>query len=503
MLVRGPHLAMTVALLAAPSSAPVGAQTPARVAVHPTDDGRALVNPGMGWVLHHFDNSLDNYGSRLEAADPLDDFPGLSTVYLRLAWSYLEPAEGCFDWPLVDTPAQRWIARGKKVALRFSASEGARGVGTPLWVKAAGARGYFFEGGKGVVPEAPGLPWEPDFDDGVFLAKLDRFVAAAAARYDGDPNVAWVDVGSFGIWGEGHTFWSTKRPYSAETVVRHIETWRRHFHRTRLVAIDDFSDHGRGDGWLARALELGLALRDDSIMVEPPPLAYKSAPLAQRFWPLAPVILESEHYGPSKKSGNWGDGRLYEEAMEAYHASYAAIHWWPREFLAGNRDLVARMNRRLGRDAEGRKRRDRRGDGGRRPRHALASRRRARGGSVRRSQLDPPRPGEREAGPLRPVRLHRLHDRDAGHRTAPGRRGRRAPLCPGPHPGDRPVNVDQVGPGGRLTCSFKDGFFPRLLEVVRIRTQRRPAPLQVGGGGVLSCSYDPSRGLPAPRPDAA
>ena len=36
-----------------------------RVAVRPADHGRALVNPGMGFVLHHYDNSLVQYGSRL------------------------------------------------------------------------------------------------------------------------------------------------------------------------------------------------------------------------------------------------------------------------------------------------------------------------------------------------------------------------------------------------------------------------------------------------------
>jgi len=320
----------------------------ARVTVRPADHGRALVNPGMGFVLHHYDNSLVSYGSKLAPSDPLDDFPGLSTVYFRLAWSYLEPEEGRFDWSVVDTPAQRWIARGKKIALRFSASESDPRVGTPLWVKAAGAKGYCFEAGKGVVPEAPGLPWEPDFDDPVFLGKVDRFLAAAAARYDGDPNVAFVDVGSFGIWGEGQTFWSTKRSYSAETARRHIELYRKHFRKTLVAAIDDFSDHGRGDGWIPRALELGLALRDDSILVDKPPLAYKSAAMAQRFWPTVPVILESEHYGGSVERGAWGDGSLYLQAVEDYHASYASIHWWPREFLAANRELVDRMNRRLG-----------------------------------------------------------------------------------------------------------------------------------------------------------
>lgn len=337
-------LAALVAL--APPSAPGASPEP--IVVRPADHGRALENPGMGWVLHHYDNSLERYGSRLAPSDALADFPGLTTVYLRLAWSYLEPEEGRFRWEIVDTPAQRWIARGKKIALRFSASEGRRGVGTPFWVKDAGARGYFFEGGKGVVPEAPDRPWEPDFDDTVFLDKLERFVAAAGARYDGDPNVAFVDVGSMGIWGEGHTFWSTKRPYSADTVRRHVELWRRHFPRTLLLAIDDFSDHGRGDGWLERALELGLGLRDDSIMVQPPPNGYLSAAMAQRFWRNVPVVLESEHYGHSTKRGAWGDGSLYLEATEAYHASYASIHWWPREFLAENRDLVSRMNRRLG-----------------------------------------------------------------------------------------------------------------------------------------------------------
>ncbi len=75
-----------------------------RVVVRPADHGRALVNPGMGFVLHHYDNSLVQYGSRLAPSDPLDDFPGLSTVYLRLAWSYVEPEEGRFDWSIVDTP---------------------------------------------------------------------------------------------------------------------------------------------------------------------------------------------------------------------------------------------------------------------------------------------------------------------------------------------------------------------------------------------------------------
>lgn len=213
-------------------------------------------------------------------------------------------------------------------------------------MESAGAKGHHFRGGKGVDDRAPA--WEPDFDDPVFLEKLDHFLAAAAARYDGSPEVAFIDVGSFGVWGEGHTVWSTRLPYSGATVRRHIDLYRKHFKRTLLAANDDFANHGRGIGTIEYARAQGLTLRDDSIMVECGQAAYKSAALAEGIWQNLPVILESEHYGSSKQRGCWGDGSKYLEAVDAYHASYASVHWWPREFLEANRALVDRMNRRLG-----------------------------------------------------------------------------------------------------------------------------------------------------------
>jgi hypothetical protein len=308
-----------------------------RVVVRPSDTGAALANPGMGWVLHFYDNVPSNYGSQLEPSDTVDDFPGLTVVYLRIPWSYIEPEEGRFNWAVVDTPAERWISQGEKVAFRFSCCESWMRWATPEWVAKAGAKGHNFTPGK---VDGNGPFWEPDYDDPIFLEKLDHFLAAAAARYDGNPEVAWVDVGSFGVWGEGHTWSSTQLKYPAETVIKHIDLHLKHFRHTLLAANDDFSF--QGEETIAYAREKGLTLRDDSILVQAGENAYFHAGMAQGFWPHVPVILESEHYGGSRDRGNWQDGSKYLQAVEEYHASYASIHWWPREFLTEMRGLIDR-----------------------------------------------------------------------------------------------------------------------------------------------------------------
>jgi hypothetical protein len=345
---------LTAALCALPSAA--AAAEAERIAVQPADTGAALVNPQMGWTFHFYSNALPNYGSKLALSDTLDDFPGLSTIYLRLPWAYIEPEEGKFTWSVVDAPSQRWIDKGKRVAFRVSCCESWLRYATPKWVEEAGAKGHNFTPGK-LDPNGPF--WEPDYDDPVFLAKLERFLAAAAARYDGNANVDFIDVGSFGVWGEGHTFSSTSLKYSQDTIKRHIELHAKIFTKTLLAANDDFgffSDAAKdldilkypGKESMRRALELGLTLRDDSILVQPPPRAYFNAEMAQPFWPSRPVVLECEHYGGSRDRGNWGDGSWYLKAVEDYHASYAAIHWWPREFLQEQRALIDKINLRLG-----------------------------------------------------------------------------------------------------------------------------------------------------------
>ncbi|MHB8866914.1 MAG: DUF4832 domain-containing protein, partial [Pirellulaceae bacterium] len=180
---------------------------------------------------------------------------------------------------------------------------------------------------------------------------LEHFLAAFALRYDKNPHVAFIDVGSFGVWGEGHCWASTKLEIDDAVKQRHIDLHLKHFPHTLLAVSDDFigpgnkvARHPLTDYMLAK----GVTLRDDSICVQPPPNSWFHAELAQPFWPKLPVVLEHEHYGPSVGRNAWGDGSLLLQSVEEYHASYMSIHWWPREFLEKNRDVIDRINRRLG-----------------------------------------------------------------------------------------------------------------------------------------------------------
>ncbi len=310
----------------------------------PTDHGGALINPDMGWTLHYYSNIPANYGSKLAPSDTVDDFPGLSTIYMRLPWAFIEPEEGMFNWEMLDTPAQRWIDQGKKVAFRITSMESWLQKATPQWVFDAGAKSYGVDNDRLV---------EPDYDDPIFLEKVEQFVRAMAVRYDGNPNVAFVDIGHFGMWGEGHTVATTPKhgmSWGIEVQKKHIDIYCRHFKKTLLCVSDDFAGPFlRGDRFpiLDYALSRGVTLRDDSILVMEPPDHWFHSEVAQLFWPTMPVILEHEHYGISKGRGRWIDAKLVE-SVEAYHASYMSIHWWPRELLEACRDSIDQINRRMG-----------------------------------------------------------------------------------------------------------------------------------------------------------
>ncbi len=314
------------------------------------DTGKALINPDMGWTMHFYSNVPYNYGSKLEPSDALNWFEGCSAVYLRIPWSMMEPEEGKFNWAILDTPAQRWIAEGKKVCFRFTTSENWIEYATPKWVFDAGAKFCRYNWGEG--PCENGKFVDPVFDDPIYLEKLQNFLSAAGKRYNGNPNVAFIDVGTFGMWGEGHTGGSSRlNPEETLRVVKtHIDMHAAAFPDTLLCISDDVDGPSNRTGVYPvtdYARSKGVSLRDDSILVQKSPNMWYHADMADRFWRTLPVILEHEHYGSSLKKDAW-DEALLIQSVEEYHAAYMSIHWWPQEEWENCKETIRKINLRLG-----------------------------------------------------------------------------------------------------------------------------------------------------------
>ena len=331
---------------------PAKAAAAGTVTVRPEATREALVNPGMGWVYYHYDNGDWYYGSETAAGDVLDWFPGASVAYFRIPWCELEPEEGRFRWDVIDSYAQAWIAAGRQIAFRLTCSESGFKFATPRWVKDAGAKGAFYKyGGKG--PEL----WEPDFLDPIFLAKFEKFLSAAAARWNGNESVAFIDVGSFGMWGEGHTGLTSRIPpeRTAEIARVHARLHKRIFDRTPVLISDDVAGmqngHPEDSPLMAELREMGVGFRDDSIMVNCRPRQWFHDRWARKAAAAGlPVMVESQHFfveDPKKGPAKWYTGGLLESTV-AYQASYQGIHWWPDELLKLNREEIEAVNLRLG-----------------------------------------------------------------------------------------------------------------------------------------------------------
>lgn len=337
------------------------------------DATRVLVNPHKGWYHHFPDNHINKY--QIAQDSDLLEFPGMDHVYIRLAWAYLEPKEGQFDWDVIDSIIEKWTAHGLGIAFRISCKETSadrieQQFATPRWVMEAGAQGGHFRMGKASGPDTP---WEPNFDDPIFLEKLDKFLAAFTARYDDKPWLRYVDIGSIGDWGEGHCWAGSRKNLSFDTRRKHVDLHLKHFKHAPLVISDDFV-HALSNtterGTLHRyILENSISYRDDSILVDgyfentSDTFTVLNPQYFADAYPHTPTVFELEHYGKVKKLGNWegqagsslekfGKGKTgpdyFRGALELLHASYIGYHGDAREWLTDNPELTKELLNRCG-----------------------------------------------------------------------------------------------------------------------------------------------------------
>nr|WP_233149172.1 DUF4832 domain-containing protein [Shimwellia pseudoproteus] len=216
------------------------------VTVHPAAVSGVLVNPGIGVASFH-----DGYG---EPPGP-SEYPDTGIEYQRFYWRDLEPREGQYNFALVDS-AFTVAARHQpamNVGLRFMVlDDPASGSQIPDWLINKGIKGNWTPDGKTFVP---------DLDDPQFQAYAGKLLAAFGKRYDGNPNLAYLDIGMVGSWGEWHnsnfpSITPLDKRYTTEQLNRYVDMHFSAFpHTPKIMLISGGQSLAyaaqRGAGWRA------------------------------------------------------------------------------------------------------------------------------------------------------------------------------------------------------------------------------------------------------------
>lgn len=325
------------------------------------DDIKVLKNPHKGWYWHYIDNGYGRKNYRDPNIHPVDDyvldFPGLNHLYLRIDWSDIEQEQDVYDWSYIDSIMSEWGAKGYRFAFRVCSYEASAKLpyAAPRWLRDIGCAGTDVELS---ISNGGGFAWEPDYEDPIYLHRLDIFTKQYAAKFDGHPLVEYVDWGSHGTWGEGHTSAGSLKMCSIDTLKKQIDIYAKHFRKTPIMLNDDIVSTRHKDSdenkWevLNYCRTKGLGIRDDSVCVEG--LAKKNAYDTMRgswlfdfFWKHSPVDIEFEHFAGIKPEVFKG-GYPFLDALQKTHASYAGFHGYPRLWLKNNYYFTEYVANRLG-----------------------------------------------------------------------------------------------------------------------------------------------------------
>jgi len=163
------------------------------------------------------------------------------------SWSEIEPNEGVYNWARLEKDWGNIAQTGKRVGFRISAAiPGSGHDDTPQWLidKGVRMRPYSIDGETGLAP---------DWDNPEFLAAHHNFITALGNRYDKDPRVAWIDIGSYGFWGEWHVYLNDSLAATQSTKKRILDDYFEAFPtKVKVIAFDDdfatkyVVDHGGG-----------------------------------------------------------------------------------------------------------------------------------------------------------------------------------------------------------------------------------------------------------------
>ncbi len=128
--------------------------------------------------------------------------PWVSFAYIPIYWNLLEPEEGVYDFEALEERCyfEEWRKSGVRLIFRLVADSPSdeSHMNIPEWLyDKMGQSGTWYDCsyGKG---------FSPDYRSQVFQEAHARLVKALYERYGQDPQLAFIQLGSLGHWGEWH-----------------------------------------------------------------------------------------------------------------------------------------------------------------------------------------------------------------------------------------------------------------------------------------------------------
>lgn len=187
-------------------------------------------------------------------------------------WSDLHKGEGVYDWTELDELLAALAEHNMGYALRvFPYSTSFIRANdtppenydwTPKFVYEKGAKNIKATVKGNSLLESGVQAQVPVWDDAVYLKYAKEFASALAKKYDGDPRIEYIDIRTFGEWGEWHVsnLDGSQMP-SLEIQKDIVKHYASEFKKTQLVIPSD----GYGEIY-TYALSLGVTKRDDGMI---------------------------------------------------------------------------------------------------------------------------------------------------------------------------------------------------------------------------------------------
>ena len=182
-------------------------------------------------------------------------------------WNKLNPAKGVYDWTELEKLLNALAEHNMGYALRVLPY-------TPSFIKSNfppqeeydWTPPFVYEmGAKKIQIDLRGTDYHayaPVWDDPIYIQAAKDFAKALAEKYDGDPRIEYIDIRTFGEWGEWHTSHILGSEMPANSVLFDmLDYYASLFKKTQLV----LPSNGFGDVY-THALELGITKRDDGFI---------------------------------------------------------------------------------------------------------------------------------------------------------------------------------------------------------------------------------------------